>query len=119
MAKKESRSGRSRVCSTLLACTVFTGAALQAQTHQIERPAITTASTDLGRIQPAAQITLTVHLNMHDQTAFDNAVKELYTPGSSTYHRWMTRSQIAGYAPSADEVQSVISALKSNGLSVL
>jgi subtilase family serine protease len=119
MAKKESRSGRSRVYSALLACTAFTGAALQAQTHQIERPAITTASTDLGRIQPAAQITLTVHLNMHDQTAFDNAVKELYTPGSSTYHRWMTRNQIAGYAPTADEVQSVISALKSNGLSVL
>jgi subtilase family serine protease len=119
MAKKESRSGRNRVYSALLACIVFTGAALHAQTHQIERPAITTVSADLGRIQPAKQITLTVHLNMHDQKAFDNAVKDLYTPGSPTYHRWMTSNQIAGYAPTADEVQSVISALKSNGLAVL
>ena len=31
----------------------------------------------------------------------------------------MTRSQIAGYAPAADEVQSVINTLKSNGLAVL
>ena len=119
MAKKENRSGRSRVCSAVLACTVFTGAALHAQTQQIERPAITTVSTDLGRIQTAAPITLTVHLNMHDQKSFDNAVKDLYTPGSPTYHRWMTRSQIAEYAPTADEVQSVINTLKSNGLSVL
>ena len=119
MAQNENRSGWSGVCSALLACTVFTGPALHAQTQQIEHPAITTVSTDTGRIQPAAPITLTVHLNMHDQAAFDNAVKELYTPGSPTYHRWMTPSQIAGYAPTADEVQSVISALKSNGLSVL
>jgi subtilase family serine protease len=119
MAKKEDRSGWSRVCGALLACIVFTGPALHAQTQQIERPAITTASTDLGRIQSTAPITLTVHLNMHDQAAFDNAVKDLYTPGSATYHRWMTRSQIAGYAPSADEVQSVVNALKSNGLAVL
>ena len=119
MAKKENRSGRSRVCSAVLACTVFTGAALHAQTQQIERPAITTVSTDLGRIQTAAPITLTVHLNMHDQKSFDNAVKDLYTPGSPTYHRWMTRSQIAEYAPTADEVQSVINTLKSNGLTVL
>ena len=119
MAEKEDRSGWGRVCGALLACTVFTGPALRAQTHQIERPAITAVSTDLGRIQPAAPITLTVHLNMHDQAAFDNAVKAIYTPGSPTYHRWMTSSQIAGYAPTADEVQSVVSALKSNGLAVL
>ena len=119
MAKKESRSGWSRECGALLACTVFTGAAPHAQTHQIEHPAITTVSTDIGRIQPATPITLTVHLNRHDQKAFDNAVTDLYTPGSATYHRWMTSSQIAGYAPTADEVQSVVNALKSNGLAVL
>ena len=119
MVQIGNRPGWSRVCGALLACTVLTGPALHAQTRQIERPAITTASTDLGRIQPVEPITLTVHLKMHDQQAFDAAVKALYTPGSSTYHRWMTRSQIAGYAPAADEVQSVINTLKSNGLAVL
>lgn len=119
MAQNGNRSEWGRACAALLACTVLTSPALRAQAQQIERPAITRASTDLGRIQPAAPITLTVHLKMHDQNAFDSAVKDLYTPGSTTYHHWMTHSQIAGYAPTADEAQSVISALKSNGLTVL
>lgn len=119
MTQNGIRSGWSRVCGALLACTVFTSPALRAQTQQIERPAITSVSSDLGRIQPATPMTLTVHLKMHDQEAFDNAVKQLYTPGSPTYHRWMTVTQIAGYGPTAEEVQGVISTLKSNGLAVL
>ena len=119
MAHNGNRAGWSHMCGALLACTVFTGPALHAQTQQIERPAITTVSTDRGRIQPATPVTLTVHLKMHDQNAFDDAVKLLYTPGSSTYHRWMSSSQIAAFAPTADEVQSVINTLRSNGLAVL
>ena len=119
MVRNRNSSGWRRMCGVFLACTVFTGAALRAQTQQIERPNITTVAADLGRIQPATTITLTVHLKMHDQEAFDEAVKELYTPGSPTYHRWMTSSEIAGFAPTRDEVQSVVSALKSNGLAVL
>ena len=119
MAHNGNRAGWSHMCGALLACTVFTGPALHAQTQQIERPAITTVSTDRGRIQPATPVTLTVHLKMHDQNAFDDAVKQLYTPGSSTYHHWMTGSQISAFAPTADEVQSVINTLKSNGLAVL
>ena len=109
----------SRTRAALLACTVLSAPALHAQMQPLERPAITAVSTDLGRAQPAAPITATVHLKMHDQNAFDNAVKELYTPGSPTYHHWMNNREIAGFAPTADEVQSVISALKSNGLAVL
>ena len=107
MAHNGNRAGWSHMCGALLACTVFTGPALHAQTQQIERPAITTVSTDRGRILPATPVTLTVHLKMHDQNAFDDAVKQLYTPGSSTYHHWMTGSQISAFAPTADEVQSV------------
>src|SRR5579871_6245779 len=110
---------RSHICGALLACTVLTCTALHAQTQPIQRPALTSVSTDLGRAQPATPITLTVHLKMHDQQAFDDAVKALYTPGSSTYHHWMSRSQIAAFGPTADEVQSVVSTLKSNGLTVL
>jgi subtilase family serine protease len=119
MTKNGNSPGWGRVCGALLACTVFTGPALRAQTQQIERPAIAAVATDLGRVQAATQITLTVHLNMHDQKAFDDAVKELYTPGSSTYHRWMSTGQIAAFAPTADEVQTVVDALRSNGLEVL
>jgi subtilase family serine protease len=112
------RSQWGRARGALFACSVLVGPALHAQT-QFEPPGIIAAATDLGRIQPTAPITLNVHLKMPDQQAFDQAVKALYTPGSPTYHHWMTNSQIAGYAPTAAEVQSVVNALKSNGLSVL
>ena len=112
------RSGWSRAYSALLACGLVTTPALHAQTT-VERPKVVDVSTDLGRIQPATAINLTVHLNMHDQQAFDQAVANLYKPGSPTYHHWMTRSDIAGYAPTAAEVQTVVGALKANGLSVL
>ena len=106
------------VARVLSVCSLLIAPALQAQT-QIERPQLATVSTDLGRAQPATPITLTVHLNMHDTQSFNDALKALYTPGSSTYHHWMSASDIARYAPSAAEVQAVTSALKSYGVSVL
>jgi pseudomonalisin len=74
---------------------------------QIERPRVADISSDHGPVQPSRQITLTVHLNMRNQTAFDKAVENLYTPGSPTYHQWMTNSDIARYAPSQADVETV------------
>jgi subtilase family serine protease len=100
-----------------LACiALLTGPALNAQ---IERPKVADVSSDHGLINPSQQITLTVHLNMHNEAAFNKAVDDLYTPGSSTYHQWMTNSDIARYAPSPAEVETVTKELQSHGLSVL
>jgi subtilase family serine protease len=118
MFQQENRSGWRRACSTLLACIVLTAPALRAQTP-VQRPKIAEVSSDLGAIQASAEMTLTVHLNLHNQQAFDQAVKGLYTPGSPTYHRWMTNNEIARYAPTSAEVQTVTSALQSHGMSVL
>ena len=51
MTQNGNRSGWSGVCGALLACTVFTGPALRAQTQQIERPAITSVSSDLQHVR--------------------------------------------------------------------
>jgi len=56
---------------------------------------------------------------MHNQAAFDKAVEALYTPGSPTYHQWMSESEIARYAPTPAEVETVKKELQSHGLSVL
>ena len=112
------RSRLTEVASVLFACTLLTAPALHAQT-QIERTRIAAVSTDLGRAQPSTEITLTVHLNMPDAQGFNDALHALYTPGSSTYHRWMSASDIARYAPSAADVQAVAGALQSYGVSVL
>jgi subtilase family serine protease len=118
MFQQENRSGWRQACSTLLACVVLTAPALRAQTP-VGRPKIAEVSADLGAIQASAEMTLTVHLNVHDQQAFDQAVKGLYTSGSPTYHRWMTNNEIARYAPTSAEVETVTSALQSHGVSVL
>jgi subtilase family serine protease len=86
---------------------------------QTERPAVANLYSDLGRIKPDVPVKLTVHLNMQDQDGFDQAVKLLYTPGSPTYHRWMTKSDFARWAPTAAQLQIVTGALQSHGLSVL
>ncbi len=103
-------------CFASLACTLLAGPSLNAQ---IERPRVADISSDHGPIQPSAQITLTVHLNMHNQAAFDKAVEDLYTPGSPTYHQWMTNSDLARFAPTPAEVETVKKELQSHGLSVL
>ncbi|HLH33514.1 MAG TPA: S53 family peptidase [Alloacidobacterium sp.] len=99
-----------------LACTFLAVPALQAQ---LERPRVADISSDHGPIQPAQPITFTVHLNLRNQAAFDKAVDDLYTPGSPTYHQWLTNSDIARYAPSAADVATVKKELESHGLSVL
>ena len=104
--------------AAVLACTLLAGPVLNAQS-QIERPKVADVSSDHGPVQPLQEITLTVHLKMHNEAAFDKAVEDLYTPGSSTYHQWLSNEEIARYAPSAAEVETVRKELQSHGLSVL
>lgn len=85
----------------------------------IERPKVADISSDHGPIQPLQEITFTVHLNMRNQAGFDKAVEDLYTPGSPTYHQWMTNSDISRYAPSPSEVETVRKELESHGLAIL
>ena len=117
MFPEANRSRLTGAASVLFACSLLIAPTLPAQTRIEPRPA--DISTDLGRAQPATPITLTVHLNMHEAQGFNDAVKALYTPGSSNYHHWMSAGDIARYAPTTAEVQAVTSALKSYGVSVL
>jgi subtilase family serine protease len=75
--------------------------------------------TDLGPTDPNSDITITVQLAMHDQAAFDAAVQALYTPGSPTFHQWMTDADIAKYAPTAEELATVRHELERHGLTVI
>lgn len=111
--KKKQSLGLTFIAGTLLVLPV-----LHAQT-EVESPKITALSADHGPAQPSQQSTITVHLKMHNEDAFDKAVEALYTPGSPTYHQWMTSADLAKYAPTPDEVETVKKELTSNGLSIL
>ena len=85
----------------------------------VEAPRIVHNSVDHGSIQPLAESTVTVHLKLHNEAAFDKAVDELYTAGSPTYHHWMTASDFAKYAPAPAEIETVKKELASHGLAIV
>jgi subtilase family serine protease len=118
MSHKANFAAWTWISGASLVCALLAGPVLQAQTR-IERPKVADVSADHGPIQPLQQITVTVHLNMRNQAMFDKAVDALYTPGSPTYHQWMTNAAIAQYAPSKADVETVKKELQSQGLSVL
>jgi subtilase family serine protease len=118
MSQKTNFSRLAWACSAALASTLLAAPAIHAQS-QIERPKVADISSDHGPVHPSQEITLTVHLNMRNQGAFDKAVEDLYTPGSSTYHQWLSNSDIARFAPAQSEVETVKKELESHGLSVL
>ncbi len=76
-------------------------------------------SKDLGRANPSTAINITVHLQLNDKAAFDQAVNALYDPASPTYHHWMTNADLQKYAPTESQRESVRQELERHGLTVL
>jgi subtilase family serine protease len=94
------------------------GSFLHAQSL-IEVPHAVERSADRGSIPAQQEFSVTVHLKMHNEEAFHQAVQALYDPASPTYHHWMTSSDFAKYAPTAAEAETVKKELQSHGLSIL
>jgi len=118
MLQKANPSAWAWISGASLACALLAVPVLQAQSR-IERPKVAELSSDHGPIQPSQQLTLTVHLNMHNEAAFNQALEDLYTLGSPTYHQWLSNAELSKYAPSPAEVESVKKELQSHGLAVL
>lgn len=112
------RKYRSSLAWTLAAAGLLLSPALRAQ-KEIAPPKIVELSKDYGLASPQQEMTLTVHLNPHNADAYDQAVDALYTPGSPSYHHWLTASDFAKYAPSASEVATVKKELEAHGLAVI
>ena len=82
-------------------------------------PSIVSRSASRGQIAPATDLRLTVWLSLKDKSAFDKKVQDLYTPGSPTFHKWMSSEELLAYAPSASEVKLVKDELARQGLAVI
>jgi subtilase family serine protease len=85
----------------------------------LEVPGAVKHSVDLGSVPPQQEFNITVHLKMHNEDGFEQAVQALYDPSSPTYHRWMTSAGLAQYAPTAAEAATVKKELESHGLTIL
>jgi subtilase family serine protease len=73
----------------------------------------------LGPEDASKQITVTVWLKTHNQAAFDKLVREMYQPGSATYHHFLTREQYhSQFAPTAAEAAQVSAYLQAHNFTV-
>jgi kumamolisin len=74
-------------------------------------------SKDLGLAADAEVIPVTVSLGSTDDLQLENDVAAIYTPGSPTYHQFITPAEFKSrYAPSAEQAKAVAAYLQSQGL---
>jgi subtilase family serine protease len=104
--------------ASLVALAALATHSLAAEAAHNVAPSVRLAS-DRGAIDTAQPLTITVHLKMQNEAAFQKAVDALYDPASPTFHKWMTDEQIKTYAPSQDKVEAVQKELESHGLTIL
>jgi subtilase family serine protease len=77
-------------------------------------------ATDLGRRPAAAMTTITVTLAYNHQAELDALVHNISDPNSPQYHHYLTTDQFNSYfAPTAQQEQQAIDALKAAGFTVV
>lgn len=74
---------------------------------------------DLGKVPTNRRIEFGVVVGMRDKAGADQKLREISTPGSASYGKWLSTAQFKQrYAPSAADVSSVRQWLRSNGFHV-
>jgi subtilase family serine protease len=105
--------------SSVMSLAILTAPAALAQRIANNVPAGVRQASDLGRVNATEPMTITVHLQLQNKTAFDKAVDALYDPASPTYHKWLTNADLAKYAPPKEQSEAVRKELESHGLETL
>lgn len=78
--------------SSVMSLAIQTLPAALAQRIADNVPQGTHQASDMGRVAPSQELTISVQLQMQNKAAFDQAVAALYDPTSPTYHKWMTKT---------------------------
>jgi subtilase family serine protease len=74
---------------------------------------------NLGATDATQTIDLTVWLKLHNEGQLQKQLHDLYTPGSGSYHQWVSQSQFnANYSPTAQEMKSVSNFLTAHGFTI-
>ncbi len=105
--------------STGLAAVGLLTASSALAADQHNAPAVAALGQSLGQESPSTPLTLTVWLNLHNRAELDERVQAIYTPGSPTFHKWLTTSDLKAYAPTPAEAAAVEAELKAHNLSVI
>jgi subtilase family serine protease len=71
-----------------------------------------------GAVDDAEPVSVTVALKLRNKDLLDSYVKELFRPGSPSYHQWMSSEQSTAYfSPTQEQAQAVADYLASKGFS--
>ncbi len=104
--------------------TVFAQGTMVAGGRQTLRGHVPRAVTDLklqpiGRLPGAATLHLAIGLPMRNQESFKEFLKDLYTPGSPTFRKYLTPRQFTErFGPTEQDYQALIEFARSSGLTV-
>jgi subtilase family serine protease len=83
-------------------------------------PGFIKKATDLGAVDPATAITVTVWLQLQNEAKLDALVQSQCKKGSSTYHKWITQDQFnASFGPTPQTVNAVQNFLNAKNLSTV
>jgi len=106
--------------STLPGSTIAPPSRNEGLTIANNRPRFTAAAQNMGPVDPAGQMEVSIWLKPHNQADLDATAKDLYDPKSPNYRHWLTRAEFATrYAPTAAEAQTVREFLSANGLATV
>jgi hypothetical protein len=77
---------------------------------------------DLGAVDlsmPAGRVLLLLKRPAEQEAALQQFISDAHTPGSATYHHWVTPAQLGSqFGPSDSDVQAVVAWLQSQGFAV-
>jgi kumamolisin len=112
----------------LLVCVTVMFASVHMAALAYTNPLVAVSNQDVA-LMPQAQflrpmdssqpLSLSVGLQIRNPASLDRLIQAIYDPQSPQYHHYLTPAQfVRDYAPSADQVQQVVSYLQSQNLTV-
>jgi hypothetical protein len=103
---------------------LFTTAAKAAEIQELHGhvPAAVTKFNlqPVGRLPSSNRLHLSIGLPLRNQQEFNGLLHDIYDPGSTNFHHYLTPDQIAEmFGPTKEDYQSVIDFAQTNGLKVV
>jgi subtilase family serine protease len=108
------------VVMTVVACMALPAIGASGGFVLHNTPSYVKTAKNLGPVDPASTIEVTLWLNPHNQAGLDALAKDLYDPKSPSFRHFLTPAQMAArFAPTAAEAATVRQFLEGQGLKIV
>jgi len=108
------------VVVALIACATLPAVAASGAFIAHNTPNYVKTAKNLGTVNPASTIEVSVWLNPHNRAGMDALAASLYDPTSPNFRHFLTHAQIASkFSPTAAEAKTVRAFLEANNLKIV